>query len=84
MPDEDAIARPLAPEVLNVPAKFNVLSADKSPPPVMAKPALIALDDETAEMERPRAFPVRTIGAVADNDVVVILALKATQSEAER
>ena len=42
----------MALEVANSPANQIVLSAERSPPPASAAPALIARDDETALMPR--------------------------------
>ena len=50
--EEEAMVRPVVPEVANAPANQIVLSAERSPPPASAAPALTARDDETALMPR--------------------------------
>ncbi|MBM3708154.1 MAG: hypothetical protein FJW69_07435 [Actinobacteria bacterium] len=66
VPDDDAIEIPDAPLVANAPANEIVRSADRSPPPVRANPALIVREVPTlllnivqsAAVRRPRAFEV--------------------------
>ena len=55
----------------------RVLSADKSPPPKRLEPAVMERVDETAEIpsEKAPVWLLKKIGAVADKEVVVILAL---------
>ena len=52
LPVEEAMEIPEAPDVAKVPPKYNVRSADKSPPPSKAPAVLMALELETALMDK--------------------------------
>jgi hypothetical protein len=85
-PDEEEIVRPEVAAAEKEPPKYIVRSAERSPPPSIAPDVLIALDEETALIDRVNApvWLLYEMGAEADRDDVVILALKVDQSVPER